>query len=90
MDVTTPYATPSAPAPTATAGTIPPLTAITPTNQSGVVLIGTALALIFSLVSLLIRLYIRLQLRYQFSCDDAASVGAVVSLSQTIKNIGWL
>ncbi len=54
------------------------LAAITPTNHTGIVLIGTALALVFSVVSMLIRLYIRFQIRHEFSLDDTASIAAVV------------
>ena len=54
------------------------LAAITPTNHTGIVLIGTALALVFSVVSMFIRIYIRFQFRHEFSLDDIASIAAVV------------
>ncbi|KAH8878999.1 hypothetical protein GQ53DRAFT_739354 [Thozetella sp. PMI_491] len=75
----------------------PPLVAITATDQTGIVFIVTALALIFSMVSMFIRLYIRLQFRQEFFRDDVTSIVAVVSgfvfaqalnsFGQTLKNV---
>lgn len=69
MDSTSPVLAP---------GQSPPLTVISPTNQGGVVLIITALGMVFALVSILIRLYIRLQIRHAYERDDAAVAVAMV------------
>lgn len=63
-------------------GQSPPLSVITPTDQSGIVLIGTALALIFALLSMLIRGFVRLQFRHEFARDDVVAVCAMVRLSR--------
>jgi len=56
-----------------------PLAAVTATDQGGVVVIGTALALVFALVSILIRLYVRFQFqRSVVSRDDVASAASLV------------
>ena len=55
-----------------------PLTVISPTDQGGVVLIVTALGMIFAIVSILIRMYIRLQLRHIFEHDDSVVMIAMV------------
>lgn len=57
-----------------------PLSTITSTDQSGVVLIATALGLAFALVSLLIRVYVQMGLR------AAADFSAVLSMvhNQTV------
>jgi hypothetical protein len=65
-------------APTLLPGQSPPLTIITPIDQSGVVLITTALGLIFGLISLLIRMFIRLEFQTGFSRDDI--VAAIVDI----------
>lgn len=59
-------------------GQSPPLTVITSTNQSGIVLIATVLGLAFALISLLIRLFIRLEFRHQFARDDIVAALAMV------------
>jgi hypothetical protein len=66
-------------APTLLPGQSPPLTIITSTNQSGVVLIATTLGLIFGLISLLIRIFIRLEFRTGFSRDDILAAVAMVT-----------
>lgn len=60
-------------------GESPPLTVITATDQTGVVLIGAALALAFAAVSMLIRLYVRLEFLRSFGRDDIASIASMVS-----------
>lgn len=57
----------------------PPLSVITATDQSGVVIIGAALALVFATISMVIRAYIRLQFGHKISMDDITSVLAMVS-----------
>ncbi len=52
-----------------------PLTKITATDQSGVVLIATALGLAFALISVLIRAYVQIGIRT--SADVAASCSMV-------------
>ncbi|KAK0113952.1 hypothetical protein ONS95_014197 [Cadophora gregata] len=65
-----------------TAGLLPgrsaPLSTITSRDQSGVVLIATALGLAFALVSMLIRVYIQIGLR---TAADAAAVLSAVTTS---------
>lgn len=65
--------------PTARPGQSAPLAIITPTDQSGVILIATALCLIFALFALLIRLFIRFGFRSEFAKDDIAAFGSMVS-----------
>lgn len=68
-------------------GQSPPLTVISPTNQGGVVLIITALGMVFAFVSILIRLYIRLQIRHAFQRDDiAVAIAMVVYLAVATWN----
>ncbi|KFY95000.1 hypothetical protein V498_03592 [Pseudogymnoascus sp. VKM F-4517 (FW-2822)] len=75
MDSTTPVVAP---------GQSPPLTVISPTDQGGVVLIITALGMVFALVSILIRLYIRLQIRHTYERDDTAvAIAMVFSIVQS-------
>jgi len=69
-------------------GEAPPLTVITSTDRSGIVLIATALSLAFALISLLIRLFIRLEFRHPFSRDDVAATLAMVSPCQ-VNNHEW-
>jgi hypothetical protein len=59
-----------------------PLTIITPTNQSGVVLIATAVAMTFGLISLLIRVFIRLEFRTEFARDDIVAAVSMVGSYQ--------
>ncbi|KAK1759194.1 hypothetical protein QBC47DRAFT_99712 [Echria macrotheca] len=47
-----------------------PLATLTATDQSGAVIIGAALALVFALIAMFIRLYVRLQFQRGFSMDD--------------------
>jgi hypothetical protein len=68
-------------APVLAPGQSPPLTVISPTNQGGVILIITALGMVFALVSILIRLYIRLQIRHAYERDDTAIAVAMVGVS---------
>jgi hypothetical protein len=58
-----------------------PIAVITATDQSGVVLIATALALSIALVSLLMRVYMQLQIRHQFSHDDFITMASMVSIN---------
>ena len=60
-------------------GQAPPIAVITATDQSGIVLIATTLALAIAIVSLLIRVYMQLQIRHQFSRDDFITMGSMVS-----------
>lgn len=69
----------SLPEPTLLPGQSPPLTVITPTDQGGVVIIATSLALIFALVSVLLRLFIRVEFRHRFFGDDVAALLSMVS-----------
>ncbi|KAK0715148.1 hypothetical protein B0H67DRAFT_553733 [Lasiosphaeris hirsuta] len=54
-----------------------PLAVLTATDQSGVIIIGATLALIFAVISMLIRLYVRLEFRHSFARDDFASAGSL-------------
>lgn len=60
-------------------GQSPPLTVITPTDQGGIVVIATALALIFALVSIVLRLFIRVEFRRRFFGDDVAALLSMAS-----------
>lgn len=68
-------------------GQAPPFAVITATDQSGIVLIATTLALAIAIVSLLMRVYMQLQIRHQFSRDDFVAMGSTVSedLIQLLK-----
>lgn len=57
------------------------LTVITPTDQSGVILVITALPIIFALLSIFNRVYIQLQLRHAFEAN-----GALVSIAMVRIN----
>jgi len=59
-----------------------PIAIITATDQSGIVLIATALALAVALTSLLMRVYMQLQIRHQFSHDDFITMGSIVSRNE--------
>ncbi|KAH8770203.1 hypothetical protein F5882DRAFT_411675 [Hyaloscypha sp. PMI_1271] len=62
-----------------------PIAIITATDQSGIVLIATALALAIAFTSLLMRGYMQLQIRHQFSHDDFIAMGSMLfSLLQSI------
>jgi len=56
-----------------------PLTVITSTDQSGVVLIATSLGLGFAIISILLRIFIRLEFRNQIAKDDVLAFVAMVS-----------
>jgi hypothetical protein len=56
-----------------------PLATITSTDERGIVLIATSVALAFSLISLLIRIFIRVDFHQAFARDDIAAVAAMVS-----------
>jgi hypothetical protein len=60
-------------------GQAAPIAVITATDQSGIVLIATTLALAIAIVSLLMRVYMQLQIRHQFSRDDFIAMGSMVS-----------
>jgi hypothetical protein len=70
-------------------GQSPPLTVITSTDQSGVVLIATALALIFALISLLIRIFIRREFRNDFARDDIVAAVSIVSPFKWSRVAEW-
>jgi hypothetical protein len=76
MDNTT-----SPPEPTLLPGQSAPLTVITATDQGGVVIIATALALVFALVSVLLRLFVRVEFRHRWSGDDLAAMSSMVLLT---------
>lgn len=57
-----------------------PLTVVTATDQTGIVVIGTVLALIFAFISIFLRLFIRFQFRHEFARDDIVALVAMVSL----------
>jgi hypothetical protein len=59
-------------------GQSPPLSVLTPTDQTGVVLIATALGLVFAVVSLLIRYFIRVDLQNKVAADDILATLALV------------
>jgi len=59
-----------------------PVTIITSTDRSGLVLIAIALGLAFALVSLLIRVYVRREFSHQFARDDFVVAIAMVLLYQ--------
>jgi len=59
-------------------GQSPPLSIITSTDQSGVLLIVASLALIFALISMLIRIYLQLEVRHKVEPDDYAVFAAMV------------
>ncbi|KAK3687849.1 hypothetical protein B0T22DRAFT_140161 [Podospora appendiculata] len=59
-------------------GQSPPFAVITATDQGGIILIATALALVFSVISMLIRLFIRFEFRHDFARDDIAAGVALV------------
>ena len=61
-------------------GQAPPISIITASDQSGVVFIGTALALTIALISLLIRGYMQLQIRRQYLLDDFVVAGSMVGI----------
>lgn len=65
--------------PTLLPGQSPPLTVVTATNQTGVVIIGAVLALIFAVISMFIRLFIRSKFQNEFARDDLAALIALVS-----------
>jgi hypothetical protein len=67
-----------------------PIAVITATDQSGIVLIATTLALAVALVSLLMRVYMQLQIRHQFSNDDFITMGSMVSGKSTFDSAEWL
>jgi hypothetical protein len=66
--------------PTLLPGQSPPLTVITPTDQGGIVIIATALALIFALISVLLRVFVRVEFRNRFFGDDVAALLSMASL----------
>jgi hypothetical protein len=62
-----------------------PIAIITATDQSGIVLIATALALAIAFTSLLMRGYMQLQIRHQFSHDDFIAMGSMVSRNHLLS-----
>jgi hypothetical protein len=69
-------------------GQSPPISIITATDQSGVVLIATALALTIALISLLMRVYMQLQIRHQYASDDFIAMGSMVSNGMLLNQDG--
>jgi hypothetical protein len=69
-------------------GQSPPISMITATDQSGVVLIATALALTIAFISLLMRVYMQLQIRHQYAPDDFIAMGSMVSSSTLLSQEG--
>ncbi|KAM7188890.1 hypothetical protein V8F20_010399 [Naviculisporaceae sp. PSN 640] len=63
--------------PTLLPGQSPPLTVVTATDQTGVVIIGAILALVFSVISMFIRLFIRSKFQNEFAKDDTAAFVAL-------------
>lgn len=59
-------------------GGVPPVAVITPTNQTGVLLIVTTLSLAFGLVSLVVRGYVRAEFSRSYGLDDIAIVVSFV------------
>jgi hypothetical protein len=80
---------PGLPEPSLLPGQSAPLTVITPTNQSGIVIIATALALVFALVSVLLRLFIRVEFRQRFAGDDVATFISMASSSAVPITSSW-
>ncbi|KAB5513115.1 hypothetical protein GE09DRAFT_638123 [Coniochaeta sp. 2T2.1] len=76
----------SLPEPTVLPGQSPPLTVITSTDQSGIVIIATALALIFAFVSILLRLFIRVEFRHRFFGDD---IVALLCMASLLRILDW-
>ena len=66
-----------------------PLTVVTATDQTGVVIIGTVLALIFAFISIFLRLFIRAQFRHEFARDDIAALVAMVSTAFPDSFAAW-
>jgi len=65
-------------------GQSPPLSVLTPTDQTGVIYIATALGLVFALISLLIRYFIRVDLQNKVSADDIlASLALTFAVAQS-------
>ncbi len=60
-------------------GQSPPLSAVNATEQDGVLVIATALGLVFALISSFIRLFVRLEFSSRFAKDDVASFFSTVS-----------
>ncbi|OAA67119.1 hypothetical protein SPI_01695 [Niveomyces insectorum RCEF 264] len=53
---------------------LPPLKAVTATDQGGILAIAASLGLVFGIVSLLMRVYVRVECRAAFGKDDMAAV----------------
>lgn len=66
-----------------TAGLLPgqdaPLAVVTATDQTGIIIITTAFAMVFALVSICIRIFIRMEFHHAFSVDDHFSIASMVS-----------
>ena len=62
-----------------------PLTTITPTDHRGLVVITTALSLVFAFVSIVIRAYVRYQFNTSFGTDDIViAIAFLFSVFQSI------
>ncbi|CAK7200080.1 hypothetical protein SEUCBS139899_002769 [Sporothrix eucalyptigena] len=57
---------------------LPPLKAVTDTDQGGVLAITASLGLVFGVISLLIRTYVRIECRASFGKDDYAAFASMV------------
>lgn len=72
-------------------GQSPPLTVLTPTDQTGVLYITTAIGLVFAVISLLIRYFIRVDLQNKLSADDiVASLALVFFLMLILAVMGLI
>ncbi|KAL1898251.1 hypothetical protein Sste5346_003658 [Sporothrix stenoceras] len=64
---------------------LPPLKAVTDTDQGGILAITASLGLVFGVISLLIRTYVRIECRATFGKDDyAAFFSMVIALIQGV------
>ena len=68
-----------------TSTVLPPLKAVTATDQGGILAITASLGLVFGVISLLIRTYVRIECRASFGRDDyTAFASMVVALLQSV------
>lgn len=88
--ITTSYTTapPASPTSIKTSTIRPPLTEVSPTNQTGVIAILTGFSLGLLLLSILVRLYPRRNARLQ-SCDCAFYLAVVFGLAE-VSTTAWL
>ena len=79
----------STPTPISTTTIRPPLTSVTPTNQTGIIAILTGFSLGLVLLSILVRLYIRRNASIQ-RCDNCAFYAATIFALAEISVTLWL